>query len=307
MSKCKRCGGSISFFSSLKGHFSNWWENNPENGYCDECILDSVMNRDKEKSGNRILQMREAGYSYDKISRELNIPNKKAKELYENKLKSTEKSIEDFQDQVTWELPIEYEVLKKDLKKTAGEEGYGQNDDVIFQVDGRTGQFCVKPKLKRSGISVQCIKCGDPNVKLQDNYQIVHGRYIGEKELFRTKDIRQLEKKLNLREYSIPICQKCIERIRLKSLFWGIGITVVLGASFFISVFEKYKMVTIGTIIFLIGLALIGGFITFKNLNRRKTGLKQAKYLFNRFFPRGFPSGDYLYTIDEYNKTDFKH
>lgn len=214
----------------------------------------------------------------------------------------------------TWEIEIEYKRLPRELKKEAKAVGYSKEDYVFFRIDGRTGEKAIRPKDEvKTELPSKCVKCGNESGLLKA-YELVHGIYVSAKHSYAYKDMTRTQTKYGMLPHSMLLCRNCVKHQQLKTALKGFGQLV---ASFLVFLFLVFVMFPESSktarssgmgAAFILIIILIPALIVFsiksfiRSSKRDFNGMELARDFFKEQYPGGFPDGDAIWTIDEYNR-----
>lgn len=226
--------------------------------------------------------------------------------------KDQEDWISEFQARATWQFPIKYLNLSQSLKKMAKKQGYSNNDEVLIQVDTVNGGYYVTPPNQGESIE-RCTSCGTSKLKCLDEYEIVYGKKKSEKVIYWSKQSATSEINLELTQYTLPICRSCVKKKQMKSLLLNIALIIGVPVVGFLMLINEanrngsstdYGTAFIPVVVILAIVFGIKGLLKIRNIKYH--GMEMAKIIFEKVFPGGFPQGDRLFTLDEYQKEKFK-
>ena len=68
--------------------------------------------------------------------------------------------LSEFQARATWQFPMKYSNLDRNLKKMARDQGYSKTDEVLIQLDTVNGGYYVAPCSDPGESLVRCTSCG---------------------------------------------------------------------------------------------------------------------------------------------------
>jgi len=206
-----------------------------------------------------------------------------------------EMSAKNFQG--TWQLNINFVDLTSIMQKKARSAGCSKNDDVLFLMDGKTGQNKILAKgTTGDTLKISCAKCGNLKVDLDmDKYEFVFGKNITSNE-----DI-MYKKNYQIRMHSLLLCTRCIFKEQLKKLRISFVLLIVSVILFFI--INEASESDSGALIFLL-LVTVPASIYYLVIafNKKSNGNSVAMKIFNEQYPGGFLSSDELWSIKVYNK-----